>query len=124
MKQTTIMVFGLALVALPAWANPNCLEVGQVWSWKPLDKHTLVVEDELHHKFRIGLQGYCPALPYKLNLGFQSVGGISGLECLQKGDQVISHDVGIRYTCPIMSIAPYTPAMEKADSAAAASKRQ
>jgi len=97
------------IFALPANAQPTCLQIGRIWSWKALNTRTLIVEDELHRKFKVGLQGYCPALPFKLSLGFKSVGGISGLDCLQRGDEVISHDVGIPYICPIMTIAPYTP---------------
>lgn len=115
---------GTALCALPAPAQPTCLQVGRIWSWKPIDRRTLIVEDELHRKFRVGLMGYCPALPFKLSLGFKSNGGIGGLDCLAKGDEVISHDVGIPYTCPVMSVTPETPAMEKADQAAAAAKHR
>ncbi|MGH6876654.1 MAG: DUF6491 family protein [Rhizomicrobium sp.] len=120
MKKFVFAAIGFALFALPAQAEPNCLQVGRIWSWKPLNGKTLIVENDLYQKFRVGLMGYCPALPYKLTLGFKSNGGISGLDCLHRGDEVISHDVGVPYTCPIMSITPYTAAMEKADKAAAA----
>jgi hypothetical protein len=99
-----------ALLAQAASANPDCLQIGRIWSWKALDDRTLVVEDELHQKFKLGLMGYCPRLPFKLLLEFKSVGGINGLDCLARGDEVISRDIGMPYTCPIMSIAPYTPA--------------
>jgi hypothetical protein len=122
MKFPAFVALGLALLTLPADANPNCLRIGQIWSWKSVDKRTLIVEDQLYQKFKVSLQGFCPALPYKLALGFKSIGGINGLDCLERGDEVISHDVGVRYTCPIMSITPYTPAMENADKAAAAAQ--
>ena len=118
MKRNTLAALVL-LFAQSAQANPNCLEMGQIWSWKALDRSTLVVEDNWHQKFKLGLMGYCGQLPFKLTLGFKSIGGIGGLECLSKGDEVISHDTGMHYTCPIASIVPYTPAMEKADKAAA-----
>ena len=118
MKRSILVVLVL-LFAQSAHANPDCLEIGQIWSWKALDRSTLVVEDNWHQKFRLGLMGYCGQLPFKLTLGFKSIGGISGLECLSKGDEVISHDIGMHYTCPIASIVPYTPAMDKADKAAA-----
>ncbi len=109
------------LAAAPALADPNCLELMRVWSFKALDNRTLIVEDDLHQKFKLGLEGYCPVLPYKLTLGFKVIGG-TGLTCIAKGDEVISHDIGVPYHCPVMSIVPYTPAMEKADQAAAAGK--
>ena len=120
MKSAVLAVLAFGLLAGPARAESACLQVGRVWSWKPIDKKTLIVEDELHRKFKVGLVGYCPALPFKLTLGFKSNGGVSRLDCLRKGDDVISHDIGISYSCPIMSIVPYTPALEKADQAATA----
>ncbi len=122
MKKAVFAALGLVLLVLPARANPNCLQIGLLWSWKAFDDKTLIVEDERHDKFKLGLMGYCPQLPYKLALGFKSIGGITGLDCLAKGDQVISRDIGMAYSCPIMSITPYTPAMEQADRAAAAGK--
>jgi hypothetical protein len=118
MKRNTLVALVL-LFAQSAQANPRCLEIGQIWSWKALDRSTLVVEDNWHQKFKLSLMGYCGQLPFKLTLGFKSIGGISGLECLSKGDEVISRDIGMHYTCPVASIVPYTPAMEKADKAAA-----
>lgn len=121
MKQIISAVLALGtLVALPARADTGCLQIGRVWSFHPLDDRTLIVEDELHQKFKVGLMGYCPRLPFKLNLGFKAAGGVNGLDCVRKGDTVISLDVGMHYTCPVMSIVPYTPAMEKADRANAA----
>jgi hypothetical protein len=124
MKRAIPAAFGLVLLAASARAETACLQVGRIWNWKPLDKHTLIVEDEVHRKFKVGLTGFCPALPYKLGLGFKANGGVSGLDCLRKGDEVISHDIGVPYNCTIMSVVPYTPAMEKADLAAAAAKNR
>jgi hypothetical protein len=112
----------LILLVLPASANSACLQIGRIWSWKAVDRKTLIVEDDLHDKFTVGLMGYCPNLPFKLNLEFKAIGGFSGLTCLSRGDEIISRDVGMHYICPITSIAPYTPAMEQADKAAAAAK--
>lgn len=123
-KKMILAGIGLAVLALPAQASPNCLEIGRIWSWKALDNKTLVVEDELHEKFELRLTGYCPQLPFKLDLGFKSVAGINGLDCLARGDEVISRDLGGGFNCPITSITPYTPAMEKADQAARAAAKQ
>lgn len=121
MKKIVFAMLGLAMLPTPpAYAFSGCLQVGLIWSWKPLDKKTLIVEDQLHEKFRLGLMGYCPALPYKLTLGFKALGATTGLDCVSRGDEVISYDVGRPYTCPVMSIAPYTPEMEKTDQPAAA----
>ena len=112
-----------ASIAAPAVANPNCLQLVRVWSFKALDTRTLIVEDDLHQKFKLNLMGYCPALPFKEMLGFKVIGGMD-LSCISRGDEVISHDIGMVYHCPIASIQSYTPAMEKADNAAAAKATQ
>ena len=113
------LAFGI-LPALPAGADTACLQIGRIWSFHPLDRQTLVIEDQLYRKFRVAVAGYCPRLPLKLNLTIKSAGGVSGLDCIRKGDLVISEDVGQHFTCPVMSIVPYTPGMEKADAAKAA----
>jgi hypothetical protein len=95
-----------ALAAVPVRADTACLQIGRIWSFKPLDTRTLIIEDELHRKFQVALGGYCPRLPFKVNLAIKSASGINGLDCVKKGDTVISHDVGMSYTCPVMSIVP------------------
>lgn len=124
MKKVLAAAAGLlALAATPALSRPACLELALVWNYKALNDNILIVEDELHRKFKLTLMGYCPNLPYKQRLGFKVFGG-TALSCISKGDEVISRDLGFPYRCPIMDIVPYTPEMEKADRAAAAAKAQ
>jgi len=115
MRRIIHAALALAILALPARASTNCLQIGRIWSWKALDNKTLIVQDELYRKFKLALTGYCPRLPFKLNLAIKSASGINGLDCVRRGDSVISQDVGMHYICPVMSIVPYTPEMEKAD---------
>jgi len=115
MRRIIHAALALAILALPARASTNCLQIGRIWSWKALDNKTLIVQDELYRKFKLALTGYCPRLPFKLNLPIKSASGINGLDCVRRGDSVISQDVGMHYICPVMSIVPYTPEMEKAD---------
>ena len=122
MHKVAIAAVLLSSLAAPAFAQPHCLMLSQIWSWKAFDNKTLIVEDNFHQKFKLGLMGYCPRLPFKLNLGFKAIGG-TGLSCLTKGDEVISRDEAMgTFRCPIKSIVPYTPAMEQADKASAAAK--
>jgi hypothetical protein len=108
----------------PALADgPSCLEIGQIWNWNAPDNKTLIVEDNWHNKFKLGLMAPCQNLSFKERVGFKTIGGFSQLSCLSRGDEVIVHDIGIGQTCPITSIVPYTPAMEQADKAAAAAKK-
>jgi len=124
MKKVLAAAVGLlSLSALPALSSPSCLQLIRVWNWKTLNDKTLIVEDLGHRKFKLSLMGYCPNLSYKLALGFKVFGGTE-LSCISKGDQVFSRDLGLPYRCPIMDIVPYTPAMEKADKAAAAGSSQ
>ena len=94
----------------------GCLQVGRIWSWNALDNKTLIVEDDTHQKFRVGLMGYCPDVQFRERVGFKAFGGTQ-LSCMSKGDYVlVRSSVGGR--CPIKDIVPYTPEMEKADKAA------
>jgi hypothetical protein len=121
--KTGLIVAALAVFASSAaLADPNCLELAQIYSWKAVDNKTLIVEDNWHQKFKVGLMGYCPELPFRETLGFDVIGG-TGLSCVSKGDFVITHEPQMGgFRCPVSSIVPYTPAMEKADKAAAAEK--
>lgn len=121
--KSALIAAGLAsLIATPALANPNCLELSQIWSWKALDNKTLVVEDNWHQKFKVSLMGYCPDLMFKQNLAFDVIGG-TGLSCVSRGDQVISREQAMgAFRCPISNIVLYTPDMEKSDKAAAVAK--
>jgi hypothetical protein len=100
-----------------------CLQVGRIWNWHAPDNRTLIVEDDTHHKFKLGLMGYCPSLPFKQTLGFRAIGGGSVLSCLTPGDSVFFHDVGMSMNCAIQSVSADTPEMEKADKEAAAAKK-
>ena len=114
----------LPLLSQAAWAQRNCLEVGQISSWKVLNDKTLVVEDNFRQKFKLKLIGFCSNLNYHERLAFRSIGGLD-ISCLQPGDQVIDHSFGTgREVCSITKISPYTREMEQADKAAAADASQ
>ena len=110
------LLLGIFAVA-PVRADTACLQIDRIWSFHPIDKQTLIIEDQLYQKFRVAVAGYCPRLPFKLNLAVKSASGVNGLDCVRRGDTVISQDVGQHYTCPVMSIVSYTAEMEKADKA-------
>lgn len=110
MARMAFVILAAGAFTIPAQANTACLQIGRIWSWKALDNKTLVVEDELHQKFKVGLMGYCPRLPFKLDLGFKSNTGVNGLDCLAKGDDVIERDITGGYRCPITNVTPLAPA--------------
>ncbi len=120
MKKEILLIASLAmLIAAPAFARQPCLEFGRIWSWKVIDNKTLIVEDETHQKFKVGLMGICPEIRFNRDtLGFESRGS-TRLSCLTLGDDVIVRSFSIPQRCPISTIVPYTAEMEKVDKAAA-----
>jgi hypothetical protein len=100
-------------------AAPACLRFGEIYSWNAVDNRTLIVEDNLHQKFKISPTGYCPNLAFKERVGFRSAGAMR-LTCMSPGDNVVVNNMGAGFQrCPIQSIQAYTPAMQKADETAA-----
>lgn len=117
-----LVAAGLALMLLPASsaiAEQACLVAAQVWNWKALDRRTLIVEDIAHHPFKVTLYGPCPGIDLNLRAAFLTRGN-TALDCLRPGDEVIHRGYGAGNRCPIKSVEPYTPEMQKADAAAAA----
>jgi hypothetical protein len=123
MKKIILLAAGLAtFVPAAALASPTCLQIGQIDTWKVPDDKTMIVGDNFHDRFKITLLGSCPGLAFKERVAFKAVGGMQ-LSCLTPGDQVMVRNFGTGgQVCPIRSIVPYTPDMEKADQAAAAAK--
>ena len=113
----------LVLLAAPARAEGTCLEIGRIWSFHPLDRSTLLVEDELHRKFRVMLGGYCPRLPFKLALAIRSASGVNGLACVARGDTVVSTDAGEPFTCAVSGIVPYDSDTGSSDRTKSATPR-
>lgn len=100
-----------------------CLRFGEIYSWDAPDNRTLIVEDNLHQKFKVSLMGYCPNVTFRERVGFRSPGAMR-LTCLLPGDDVIVNNAGAGFQrCPIRSIVAYTLAMQKTDEAAKAAKQ-
>ena len=112
------------LASAPALAQSSCLQIGRIWSWNAADNKTLIVEDDLHQKFKLSLMSTCIGLQFKERVGFKSLGS-TRLSCLSRGDDVIVNQLGGMggQRCPISAIVAYTPEMQKADAAAAAAKK-
>jgi len=132
MKATLVLTATLAAaLAVSAAAQTTgtatrnaCLRFGEIYSWVAPDNRTLIVEDNLHQKFRVSLMGYCPNVTFKERVGFRSPGAMR-LTCLSPGDDVIVNNSGAGFQrCPIRSIVAYTAAMQKADETAKAAKQE
>ncbi len=119
MKKMLLTAMALA-VSVSAQAAPPCLLVGQIYNWDVQNDQTLIVEDNLHHKFKVSLMGHCSPLkfPRFLTIGFKSFDGFP-LSCLTRGDAVIHGDSVGPLQCPILKVEFYTPEMQKADLEAA-----
>lgn len=116
--------FAPAMAQSSGAAPTACLRFGEIYDWKAQDNRTLIVEDNLHKKFKVSLMGPCPSLTFKERVGFQSRDAMR-LTCMRPGDNVIVRNMGSgAQRCPIRSVVAYAPAMQKADEAAAAAKTQ
>jgi hypothetical protein len=124
MKTTFVLAaVAVSLLSAPALAAGRaCLEQSQIYNWDALDDRTLIVEDNWHHKFKVTLMVNCQNLQFHQRLGFKSFGG-TALSCVSRGDSVISGTEIGPQRCPIQTIEPYTPDMEKADKDAAAAAK-
>jgi hypothetical protein len=121
----TLVLSAMAVVvlsAVPSQAQRACLREDQIFSFDVIDDRTLIVEDNLHQKFKVSLLGYCNNLRFRNALGFQTVGG-TGLSCITPGDNIINRGLNSwPQRCPVKSVVLYTPEMQKADEAAKAAK--
>ena len=119
MKTTVLAAAFATLACLPAAAQPSvppsaqraCLRLDSIYNWKALDNKTLIVEDDFHKKFRVGLMAACEGLQFKERVAFRSAVPVQ-LTCLTSGDDVIIRQLGTEsFTrCPIATIAPVAAA--------------
>lgn len=126
MRKTTILGMAalLAVAVTPLSVNAACLQVGQIYNFKALDDKTLIVEDNFHNKFRVGLLGTCPGLTFKEGIGFDTFGPHTSLTCVSGGDSIVTRNIGTGgQRCAIRKVEPYTAALMKADQDAAAAKK-
>ncbi|MBI3676095.1 MAG: hypothetical protein HY243_05710 [Proteobacteria bacterium] len=118
-----LLCAGPAFAAGPDYSGKPCLRVGEVYNWKARDRKSLIIEDDWHRKFLVGLLGYCPDLNFRETLAIRSPGS-TRLSCLSPGDDIVTRQFGMgRLNCPVRSVSYYTPDMEKADKDAAAAKK-
>jgi hypothetical protein len=123
MKTTfALAMLTASLLSAPALADRVCLQRSQIYNWNALNDRTIVVEDNLHKKYKLSLMVPCQHLQFHQTLGFKTFDP-SALACVSKGDSVISGTEIGPQTCPIKSIEAYTPEMEKADKDAAAAAK-
>jgi hypothetical protein len=120
--RVALAALAATLVATQAAAASSCLRQAQIYNWNAPNDTTLIVEDDLHQKFKITLFSKCLNLTFKQRIGFKVFGG-TALSCVSSGDTIITGSQIGPQSCAIRKIEPYTPDMEKADKAAAAAAK-
>lgn len=118
MKVAIALASVVYLVPAAASAQQNCLMSAQIWSWKPLDRRTLIVQDTIHRQFKLTLYSPCPGIDYNIGAAILSHGN-TALDCVRQGDVVVHRGYALGNRCPIKSVELYTPQMQRADEAAA-----
>ena len=119
MKVPATLALVICAVSTAASAQQSCLMSAQIWSWKPLDRRTLIVQDTIHREFKVTLYGPCPGIDYNISGTIISHGN-TALDCVRPGDVVVHRGYGMGNRCPIKSVELYTPEMQRSDEAAAA----
>src|SRR5947208_2128527 len=99
MTLKTLALAGFAVfAATPALARDPCIRNIDIYNYHVLNNRTVVVEDYHRHKVLLTLIGTCDNLKFKERLAFKSPGA-SDLSCLSRGDEIITHDLGMRGVC-------------------------
>ena len=110
MKRMPLVAAGFVVLASSsAFAGKPCLRVGYIHNWEAVNDKTVIVEDDWRKKFRLSLIGVCNDLKYHYVLSFRAI-GVTNLSCLEVGDQVISHEMGIGgEPCTVTQIEAFVP---------------
>jgi hypothetical protein len=117
-----LLALAASAIATQALAARPCLRQDQIYNWNAPNDTTLIVEDDLHKKFKLTLLSKCLSLTFKQRIGFKVFGG-TGISCVSPGDSVITGSEIGPQRCSIKTLEAYTPEMEKADKAAAAAAK-
>jgi len=121
----------LLCVAVPAIAQPMqatppeppCLRQINIYNFKLVPgNRSLIVIDRARRRYRLNFIGQCYNIQYQFGLRFKTF-GVGGLSCVAKGDSVLLHDPVGPGQCIIRDIQYQTPAMDRADAAAAAAAK-
>ena len=133
---TRILLIALLTCATaPAFAQssqppkpiPNeaaCLRPINLYSFSPVPgNRSLIVVDLSRQRYRVNFMGVCYNLQYHLGVAFKTH-GTGQLSCVSKGDSVIVRDQVTPGPCIIKDVQYQTPALDQADAAAAAAKKQ
>ncbi len=108
MRKILSALAGVAILAATPAAASTCIRHNDIWNWSSINDKTLILENSRHQKWIAKLIGTCSNLNFHQTIAVKSFGGFQ-LSCVERGDTVITRDIGFRGRCSIISIEPYTP---------------
>lgn len=109
----------------PAQTGGQCLRSNQIDSFTSIkgDQKAMIVLDRFRNRYKVSFNQTCDDVDYNGALAIRTLSN-TGLDCVRRGDMVISRSVtGWTDRCVISNVQPYTAAMEQADREAAAQRR-
>ena len=108
----------------PIPSGPACLRPIDLYSFAPVSgNRSLIVTDRGRQRYRVNFIGVCYNLQYHLGVAFKTR-GVGNLSCVSKGDSVLIRDQTTPGPCIVKDVQYQTPALDQADAAAAAAKKQ
>lgn len=118
MRKFLLALAGAAILATSPAEADTCIRHTDIWNWSSINDKTIILENSRHQKWIAKLIGTCSGLNFHQTIAIKSPGGFR-LSCVERGDTVITRDIGFRGRCSIVSIEPYTPPKQsKPDSMA------
>ena len=108
-KSILIAVAATALfAAAPALAAPAvCIQRDNIRNWSSIDDRHIVLQDYHHTRALLTLIGTCSGFKFHETLAIKSPGSL-GISCIERGDDILTHDTGMPGSCSITKIEPYT----------------
>jgi hypothetical protein len=95
------------LGSAPAFARPEvCIRQDEIHNWAALNDRQIVLENYHHQKALLDLMGSCVGIQFHEAIAIRSPGG-SGLSCIEAGDTIITHNIGMRQRCVIKKVSAY-----------------
>jgi hypothetical protein len=118
MRRLIFALAGLAVLATTPALADSCIRHDDLYNWSSINDKTVILENFRHEKWLAKLVGTCGNFKFHERIEIRSPGAL-GISCIEKGDSVITRDVGIPGRCSIVSIERYVPPAKdnKADTA-------
>jgi hypothetical protein len=120
--QTSVLAQAAAPRAAPA--GQACLRQRTIYDFQLVPgNRSLVVTDLARQRYRLNFIGKCYNIQHQFGLRFKTF-GVGTLSCVDKGDSVLLNDPVGPNQCIIQGIEYQTPALDRADYAAALAAKQ